>query len=273
MFRKLILVLALFAFSLAPVSAARSASADPDWLEPMKKVHEGFSGTSGYVAQFGDSITYTNAFWKPMSWSDPVPYIKDDSLPKKPRNGRWRDVIKGAGDEGKGPQEGNYSGWRVAALVQAVPKVLADRKPEVAIIMIGTNDISGGAVPPDYRRGLERLVQMCIDAKCIPILNTIPPMRGQLQAVDAANKIIRDVSAQSKVPLVDYYAQIMARAPEGNWEGTLISHDGKHPSAASPENFSEENLNRSGYALRTWLNFLMFREVYFRVLAPDGLGP
>ena len=246
-------------------AAAQDAS-KPKWIEAMKKVHEGFAGTPGYVAQFGDSITYSMAFWKPLSWSDPDVYIKEDGLPKRPGK-VWREIIKGAGDDGKGQEAANYSGWRVGQLLKAVPKVLADKKPEAALIMIGTNDISDGKIPDDYQWGLEKIIQICVDAKCIPILSTLPPKRGKQEAVEAANKIIRDLSAKHQVPLVDYYAEIIARAPEGKWDGTLISNDGVHPSGGASQDYSEANLKKSGYALRNWLSFLMYREVYFKVLA------
>ena len=51
---------------------------------------------------------------------------------------------------------------------------LAQQKPEVAIIMVGTNDIAGGKVPDGYRDGIKNIVQKCLDAHCIPIINTIP---------------------------------------------------------------------------------------------------
>ena len=71
--------------------------------------------------------------------------------------------------------------------------VLAREKPEAAIVMIGTNDISGGQIPPSYRAGLEQVIGKCLAANCVPILNTIPPRRGREKAVEDANKIIRDV--------------------------------------------------------------------------------
>ena len=40
--------------------------------------------------------------------------------------------------------------------------------------MIGTNDISGGKVPANYRAELEQVIKKCIAANCVPILNTIP---------------------------------------------------------------------------------------------------
>lgn len=257
-------ILATLLWRAAPTSAEDAA--EPAWVAAMTKVHAGFAGTPGYVAQFGDSITVSMAFWKPMSWSDPDKYLKDDGLPKHPEQKRWRDVIKGAGDEGKGPKEANEGGWRIGHLLNSVPHVLAERKPEAAIIMIGTNDISGGSVPPDYEPGLEKVIGWCLDAHCIPILNTIPPKRDRAEAVQAANEIIRRIAQEKSVPLVDYYEAIMAHAPGGKWDGTLISGDGVHPSGGATEDYSEENLQKSGYALRNWVNFQMYRQIYFKVL-------
>jgi len=243
-------------------------STQPDWIEPMRKVHAGFTGQAGYVAQFGDSITYSMAFWSPMNWSEPDPYLKEDGLPKHPGK-RWRDIIKGAGQEGKGPAQGNYSGWRISDVLKAAPRVLAERRPEVALVMVGTNDISGGSLPPDYQPGLEKLVQLCLDAHCIPVLNTIPPRRDRMSAVEAANKVIKEVASKNNVPLVDYCAAIIERAPDGKWDGTLVSGDGVHPSGGDNHVYTEDNLRKSGYALRNWVNFLMYREIYFKVFNHD----
>ena len=49
-------ILALFVLA-SPVRAA-----DPEWVEPMKKVHAKFSGTPGTFALFGDSITVSLGF-------------------------------------------------------------------------------------------------------------------------------------------------------------------------------------------------------------------
>jgi GDSL-like Lipase/Acylhydrolase family len=256
----------LLALSFVFLAGTCTLAADndpPKWVEAMKKVHEGFTGAQGYVAQFGDSITYTMAFWKPLSWSDPTPYLKDDDLPRQPEK-PWKNIIQGADD--KGPDAANYSGWRVTDLLKAVPKALERNKPEAALIMIGTNDISSGKVPADYEPSLEKVIQLCIDAKCIPILSTIPPKRGQQEAVEAVNKIIKAQAEKHNLPLIDFYSEILIRAPQGKWDGTLISKDGVHPTGGESQNYTEENLKKSGYALRNWVSFLKYREVYFKVL-------
>ena len=237
-------------------------------VETMTRVHAGFKGQRGRVAQFGDSITYSMAFWSPMSWDDPQRFLtRDDGLPKTPAKGRWRDAIKGARD--KGPKFGNYSGWRVGNLLKSIDTVLERDKPEVAIIMIGTNDISGNRVPAGYRAGLEVVIKKCFKANCVPVLNTISPRRGHDKSVKAINAIIRDVAAKQDLPLADFHAACLRARPGQSWDGTIISKDGVHPSGGKTNLYTEENLKTSGYALRNWVNFLVLRQLHFRVLEAE----
>lgn len=237
----------------------------PDVLNAMRKVHASFKGQQGYVAQFGDSITFSMAFWSPMSWDNPGRFItEDDGSPASPAKVRWRDYVQGARD--KGPKHANYSGWRVGQLLKSIDTVFERDRPEVAIIMIGTNDISGGKVPDSYQAGLEQVIAKCIAAHCVPILNTIPPRRGRNDAVDAANAIIRAVAREQNIPLADFHAEVIRRRPDETWDGTLISRDGIHPSGGKSNDYSETNLNNCGYALRNWVNFLVYRRLYFEVL-------
>ena len=245
----------------------QAVAEDDYWVETMREVHSEFDGQQGYVAQFGDSITNSMAFWKCFEWSNPDEYLSEDGLPKRPaKHTRWRDYIKGAGMKGK--KYANFSRWTVKNLLEAVPGVLEREKPEAAIIMIGTNDIKKGTVPPNYKNDLNKIVQLCIDAHCIPIVSTIPPRKGKLDAVKACNAIIKEAAKFNKVPLVDYYNAIIQRR-EKDWYGTLIEKDGVHPRAIKKMNhvFTEDNLNASGFALRNYVTFLKFREVYFKVLA------
>src|SRR5262249_35026372 len=40
---------------------------EKEWVEPMRKVHARFRGAPGTFGQFGDSITFSAAFWSPLS--------------------------------------------------------------------------------------------------------------------------------------------------------------------------------------------------------------
>ena len=100
----------------------------------------------------------------------------------------------------------------------------------------------------------------------MPILNTIPPRRGRNDAVEAANRVIREIALECKVPLADLYAECLRLRPGQTWDNTIISQDGIHPSGGQSNVYTEENMKRCGYALRNWVNFLAVRELYFRVL-------
>lgn len=242
----------------------------PAWVEPMRKVHAGFQGEKHYVAQLGDSITTSLAFWSPLGWDDPEKYLADDHLPKKPREQRWRDVILGVRD--KGAQHGNDGGWRVGNILKVIDDVLKEKRPAVAVIMVGTNDISGNRVSDDYAPGLAKIVDQCLAAHCIPMLTTIPPRRGHDKAVKEANQIIRKLATDKQLPLIDYHAAMLERRPGDAWDKTLISDDGVHPSAHKTNDYSAENLQSDGYALRNWVTFQKVREVYFYVLHPEELA-
>ena len=237
----------------------------PEVLKHAQEIHADFNGQSGYVAQFGDSITYSMAFWSAMSWSDPGQFLPDDGLPKLPAGKPWKDTIKGARD--KGAKFANYSGWKVDNLLKSIDAVLARDKPEAALIMIGTNDINGKKVPAGYRADLEQVIARCLAAHCVPILNTIPPRRDHDEAVAAINLIIREIATSQKLPLVDFHAECLRLRPGKTWDGTLISKDGVHPSGEKNNLYDEANLKTSGYALRNWLNFLAYRQLHFGVFA------
>ena len=136
--------------------------------------------------------------------------------------------------------------------------------------MVGTNDIASGNVPKSYEADLEQVIEKCLAAHCVPILNTIPPRRNHEKSVREINRIIKDVAKTYHVPLVDYHAEIFERQPKDLWQGTLISGDGVHPTGGETNIYSADNLKNSGYALRNWLNFQAVREVYFRVLHTEN---
>ena len=262
--------------SAAPAASPTTAPSDPAWVQPMRRVRAAHPQTAApaadgvYVAQFGDSITYTMAFWTPLNGAAPEKHLPDeDGLPARPPGDkRWSDLLRGFRDKGR--EQGNYSGWRVGDVLKAVPGVLAAKKPAIALVMVGTNDITGGRVPPTYAAELEKIVDLCTKAGCVPILSTIPPRKGLDEPVDAVNKIIGELAARRQVPLIDFHAEILRRQPGQAWLGTLISGDGVHPTAGALTDFSDENLSQSGYALRTWMSFLAVRQVYYRVIAPTA---
>jgi acyl-CoA thioesterase-1 len=226
------------------------AAEDP-WIAAMKSVHAKSTAQPGSVSQIGDSITYSKAFLAGLAWGEA-------------KGPEWeilkRLTVKDFNDR-KGAEHGNYSGWTAADGLAKVPAVLAAEKPAIAVIMYGTNDLRKQVAPADYERNLKAIVELCLKAGCIPIISTIPPQLGQDASVQSFNAVIKKIAADAKIPLVDFYGEILKRQPGTAWNGTLLGKDDVHPSGGANFDFSESNLRVCGYALRNHLTCRALKQV------------
>jgi len=241
-------LLALFTLSLAAFSAEEA------WVPAMKAVHAKGKAQKGSVSQIGDSITYTKAFLAGLAWGE-AKGAEWDSL--KRLNGKFFNDRKGA-------EHANYSGWTAADGLAKVPSVLASQKPEIAIIMYGTNDARKGVKPADYEKNLGAIVDACIENGCVPILSTIPPMLNNDAKVEELNAVVKRIAAARNTPLVDFHAEILKRQPGTGWNGTILGKDDVHPSGGANFDFSEANLKVCGYALRNYLTCRAMKDVIER---------
>ena len=248
-------------------SATRAA--EPEWAEPMRQVHKTFKGQRGTVAQFGDSITITMAFFVPLQYQTRnVPAELAEAKPwiRKYVQARcWRGW--------KGPQYGNEGRTTTKWAVANMDGWLKRLNPEVALVMWGTNDTYQGPKPPAYTENLRTIVQKCLDNGTIPILYTIPPKGNQTnnpretKHVESFVEAARTVAREKKIPLVDFYQEMLARQPK-DFAKTLLG-DNLHPSYPQPyqNDFSPEALKHSGYTLRNYLTLRACYEVYQQVLS------
>jgi len=152
--------------------------------------------------------------------------------------------------------------------------------------MFGTNDLS--QVPlAEYESKTRDVVQRCLDNGTVVILSTIPPRSGMLQTSRTFADIVRKIGHEMKLPVEDYFADILGRRP-GDWDGaaeifrsvlgdeyqvpTLISRDGIHPSHPSryDGDYSVEGLRTSGYVLRNYVTLRAYAEVVRDVLGQVG---
>lgn len=257
----------------------------PDWVAAMREVHAHSEGRPGVVLQLGDSITYSLAFFAPLQYTDDakVPpeaeaalrvldaYIAEECY-------RW-----------KGGDKGNYSGQTAGWAARNVDRWIDSLRPELAIVMFGTNDIRQGSIDK-HEENLRALISRCLDAGVVVILTTIPPMHGHEERVRETVEVQRRLAGELRVPLIDYYAHIMNRRPTdwdgrlpqfaeyGQWEvPTLISRDGVHPSNPSRwrNDYSAEGQMHSGYVLRNYLTLIACAEVIQTVFQgenPSGIS-
>jgi hypothetical protein len=254
---------------------AMAAEGEREWVTSMRQVHAKFSGKAGTFAQFGDSITVTMAFWTPLQYER-----KNLSDQGK----RAFELVNGYMNKEcwrwKGPDFGSDGGKTMNWADENVDRWLKKLNPEVALIMFGTNDL-GQVKVEEYEARTRSVVKKCLENGTVVILSTISPRHGQLEKAKAFAAVTRKVAADMKVPLVDYFEEVMKRRPQ-DWDGaekfkgakdvydvaTLISADGVHPSAPKKysSDYSEEGLKNSGYGLRSYLTLIAYAEVIERAL-------
>lgn len=256
--------------------AASQAYADPYWVEPMTQVHANFQGTRGTIARFGDSITYSGAFFKPLQYNftntSPEEQAALDWLKAYllPACWTWQDDAVAASN---GCYSGTMSSWPLqtdqAPPARNIDTWLNKLQPELAVVMWGTNDL-GPLDVTTYTNNMRQVIQACKAYGTIPLLTTIPPRRGYDAKSAQFAQAMRDLALEQQVPLIDYHQEILTRQPT-TWDGTLISSDGVHPSwnGSTAQDFSPSSLNTNGYLLRNWCTLRALREVEQYILQFD----
>ena len=255
----------------------------PAWVMPMRQVHARFRGERGTLAQFGDSITVTLAFWTPMLYQAPKDMDEstaaDYALVKKYlREKCWR--------QWKGGEFGNASGMTIRWAHENIDGWLRRLNPEVAVIMFGTNDL-GPLDVAEYEQKTREVVRKCLNNGTVVILSTIPPRHGRMEKAAEFAEAARRVARELNVPLCDYMAAVLQRRPN-DWDGTLakfrpregydvltlIAGDGVHPSNPKEfrNDFSDKALSTNGYSLRNYLVLRDYAKVIRSVLGPTGDG-
>lgn len=245
----------------------------------MKKVHAKFTGMKGTLALFGDSITVSMAFWAPLA---------GEPKNMSPDMAKAHALVKGhmkaeCWNKWRGPEFGNQGSMTIRWAHANVDQWLKKLNPEAAVIMFGTNDL--GQVPAkEYEDKVRAVVERCLANGTVPILTTIPPRSGRLEASRQFADIVRMVAKEKQTPLIDYFAETLTRRPD-DWDGalpkfkdapgdvyqvpTLIARDGVHPSnPAKYRDFSDESLRHNGYGLRSYVTLMRYAEVIRKVLAP-----
>jgi lysophospholipase L1-like esterase len=258
-----------------------SSAAEPDaadWVEPMKKVHARFTGTKGTFAEFGDSITFTMAFWSPMA-AQPKHMNEEMARAHALVTARMKPECW---SKWKGPEFGNQGSMTIRWAHAHVDEWLAKMNPEVAVLMFGSNDV-GQMDASDYEQTTREVVQRCLRNGTIVLLTTAPPRSRRADKCKNFADAVRRIAREERVPLIDYHGEILKHRPE-DWDGTLpqfkqtpgdeyqvptlIARDGLHPSNSKPyvNDFSEEALKCNGFTLRNYLTLRAYADVIRLVL-------
>jgi lysophospholipase L1-like esterase len=152
----------------------------------------------------------------------------------------------------------------------SLPKILESYRPQMAVLMLGTNDASARRTVKAYRADVEKAVDLILDQGTICILSTIPPHIGSTDLARSYNVALRELARTRGLPLIDFEREILSRRPN-DWNGTLLGKNDVHPTAsqggATPSSApTADNLRNSGYLLRGWLSVQKIAEVKHNVL-------
>jgi len=260
----------------ALLSAAPQDDA-PAWVESAKNIHYRFTGRRGSFAQFGDSITYSTAYWYPIGYSHP----KMSPAAQQAYDNVNTFMFRACWGLWKGPKYGNMSGKSMAWAADHIDEWLKELNPETALIQFGTDDMTLPA--EQYEQKLREVIQKCMANGTVVMLSTLPPKHDMMDKVKQYSDVIRKISAELKLPLIDLLNEILSRRPD-DWDRmsasvraaiknnlnfeTLLGYDGIHLSYTnkSAGDWSEQGLRNSGYGLRTYLTLLAYDQVINRVL-------
>jgi lysophospholipase L1-like esterase len=246
-----------------------------DYAEAMHKVAAKFKGKEGVVLHLGDSITYANQYggWA-RGGAGKTP--QDEAVLKwmhtnanDDTDGWYLARVDRPGNRSETAASGVRSDEYLAGGKGGLPplaEIIKKYNPQMAVVMLGTNDVNGGRAPAQIKADMTKIVDALMANGTIPILSTIPPIKGKDDAVKACNAALAEIVKEKKLPLIDYYAEIVKRRPN-DWAGTLISGDGVHPSGENAGGApTEENLKSSGQLLRGVLSVRKIAEVKLKVL-------
>jgi len=262
-----------------------------------RSVHAGWSGTDGFAVHLGDSITYANGYgqWarygsgKTQPDIDICNWLHSSDWPGGGNNSAsgW---YLAAYDMPGGRSYTAESGIRTDQYISGAadlpsmdemytigftnPDGKQYNDAQIAVVMLGTNDASGNRQTSAMIADLETIIDKLLDNKIIVALSTLPPKRGDMTDVQNYNTAIRNLAQTKRLPLIDFYEEVMRRRPGDTWDGTLISSDGVHPSASSggylpssdPYAGNGAALSWSGYLLRCWLTVQKIKEIKTEVI-------
>ena len=252
-----------------------------EYAAAMKQVARRFRGRTGVVVHLGDSITYSSPY---SAWArygagktdaDKALLAWMHTGAENDRDGWWLCRVDLPGGRSHTACSGIRLDQMLAGGKSGMPpfaELLAKYQPQLAVIMLGTNDVSAGRPVDAYRRELVTAVDQCLDRGIVPILSTLPPHVHRQELAREYSSAIRETARAKLVPLIDFEREILTRRPS-DWDGTLLNRGDVHPTAGQGDINAasaptSEHLRNCGYLLRGWLSVRKIGEVKSAVL--DG---
>ena len=272
--RRLVLATFVAVTSSCFAEGLQASKESYDYAPAMKEVAKKFSGTQGVVVLLGDSITYAN---QATAWA----FAGKGQTPEVKAFLKWSHIGEGGDKDGwtaaKVDRPGNRSDTAASGVTTGeylaggkgglppLADIIKKFNPQIAIYMLGTNDVSQGAPVEKSMANVEKSLDALIANGTIPILSTIPPRKADKAApTEAYNAELKKLAEKKKVPLLDLYGEM--KAVDAGLE-TFLCPDGVHLSFnGAAEEPKPENFKKAGYLLRCYCNVLKAMEVKTHVI-------
>ena len=103
----------------------------------------------------------------------------------------------------------------------SLEKLLDSYRPRMVTIEVGIYDVEEKVPLETYRMNMARALDLILERGAIPILNTIPPFKAQLERTREFNEVLRGLSRERGIPVLDLEREILSRRPD-DWFGTLM---------------------------------------------------
>jgi hypothetical protein len=255
-----------------PFSEKAALSEGWDYAPSMKKVAAKFRGKEGVVIHVGGSMTIANPYgtWarsgKGKTPDDTAILKWMHTNTKDQRDGWWLCRTELVHYRAYTAESGLKSAMLFTGGKRGLPtleKILDEYQPHMVTIECGIYDVEDGVALDDYRKNMAKALDLILDRGAIPVLNTIPPFKAQLERTKQFNVALRSLAKDRGIPVIDLEREILSRRPD-DWFGTLVNriHLTANEAGSSPAaEPTAENLRKSGYLLRGWLTVQKIAEI------------
>jgi hypothetical protein len=248
-----------------------------DYAPAMKKVAAKFKSVEGVVLHVGGSMTIANPYtdWsrngKGKTPADEAILKWMHAGTKDKKDGWWLCRMEVKPYRAYTSESGLESPMLLAGGKRGLApldELLAEYKPRMVTLEVGIYDVENKRPLPDFEMNMSKALDQILAAGAIPILNTIPPFKADLERTRSYNVSLRALAKAHGIPVLDLEREILQRRPD-DWYNTLMkrihltAREAGGNTAAEP---TPANLRTSGYLLRGYLTVQKIAEVKKRVL-------
>jgi hypothetical protein len=201
-----------------------------DVMERLRAIASASSGDQRVFAKVGDSMTYDNQFLRCFDGGN---VDLGERVGLRPTIEYYL-----AGDaDGSSPFARNsisaFNGATAEAMLADTPsrleRELAEIRPLLGVVMLGTNESRRGVPLDTFARNLWTIIDRMLEAGTIPLVSTIPANTSDAWAdvqIPRFNLAIRGIAQGRQIPFVDLHRTLNSLPNRG------ISNDGVHLSVA-----------------------------------------